>query len=220
MANKSITELPSPKMVFKVSFLRYIIKANTHEKTFNVSRFGNSPNIGGYKNELKTSSYLGKKKSHTCGHIKIPLTLLLYFTEFLPSLPLTRTCSSISLLPSLIDCFILLSFSFSLSLYIYIYPTLLHVQDVIQRQFLMRSLTGLLSEFFLLRDRLPYQGQRSSSTQLFNNSWREISWIQTFPKSISAMCNTVSSMIWTRVAVSISHEIIITLLEKYSLISC
>ena len=56
---------------------------------------------------------------------------------------------------------------------------------------------------------LPHQGWRIQSALLFTQSWREINWIHTFPKGISAMWNEMqsfSSRIWTRVAVCISYD--------------
>ena len=42
---------------------------------------------------------------------------------------------------------------------------------------------------------------------LFNNSWRENNWMHTFPKGISTHeMQTVSSRIWTRLAVWISYD--------------
>ena len=40
---------------------------------------------------------------------------------------------------------------------------------------------------FLLLDWLQYKDKRSQSTRLFTLSWKENSWIYTFPKGISDM---------------------------------
>ena len=45
---------------------------------------------------------------------------------------------------------------------------------------------------FLLQDKLPHQGWRTQSAQLFTHSWRENNWIHTFPKGINAMWNAIS----------------------------
>ena len=48
-------------------------------------------------------------------------------------------------------------------------------------------------------------GRRTQSVLLFAHSWRENSWIHTFPKGISEM-QSVWSRIWTRIVVSISYD--------------
>ena len=40
---------------------------------------------------------------------------------------------------------------------------------------------------FLLLEQLPYQGYRAQSALLFTYSWKENSWMNTFPESFSAM---------------------------------
>ena len=62
---------------------------------------------------------------------------------------------------------------------------------------------------FCLLDLLPYQGWRTQSALLFTHSWRENNWIHTFPKGIILVpceMQSVSSRIWTRVAVSNSCD--------------
>ena len=57
---------------------------------------------------------------------------------------------------------------------------------------------------FLLLDQLPHQGWRTQSALLFTHSWRENNWIHTFP--MLCEMQSVSSRIWTCVAVSISND--------------
>ena len=54
---------------------------------------------------------------------------------------------------------------------------------------------------------LPHQGWRIKSVLLFTHSWGENNWIHTFP-TVLVLCEmqSVSSGIWTRVAVSISYD--------------
>ena len=62
--------------------------------------------------------------------------------------------------------------------HLYIYPTPPLGLDVTQDQFLKRRFP---SRYF------PKQDQKTQSTQLLVNSWRENNWIHTFPKGFSAM---------------------------------
>ena len=93
---------------------------------------------------------------------------------------------------------------------IYIYvciSTLLHEQDATQSQFFMRSLTGLNSEFsFSLTVCLTKVKEPSLPYYLRIAGGRIIGFIP-FPK-VLALCEmqTVSSRIWTQVAVSISND--------------
>ena len=48
-----------------------------------------------------------------------------------------------------------------------------------------------IQNFFLLLDWLSYLGKITKSAQLFTHNWRENSWINTFPKGISTMWNTI-----------------------------
>ena len=67
----------------------------------------------------------------------------------------------------------------------------------------MRSLTGFNSEFSFWTSCHP----KPSLPNHFTQSWREDSWIHTFPKCISTRRNTNSFVqVWTRVAVSISYD--------------
>ena len=65
-------------------------------------------------------------------------------------------------------------------MYTYILPS--HKKDMTQGQFQV--------EFNRFKFSLPspkFCGQRAMSAALFTHSWRENTWIHTFPKSISAM---------------------------------
>ena len=61
-----------------------------------------------------------------------------------------------------------------------------------QRQFFKRSLTGLNSEFSLSYNNYPPQAEKPSLPYYLPIARGRINWIQTFPKGISAMWNTIS----------------------------
>ena len=80
-------------------------------------------------------------------------------------------------------------------IYIYIYThTYIHTQashheQEVTRSIFLSRIKQVQIQFFHLLHWLPYQGQRAQSAQQFTHSWREDSWIYTFPKGISAMGN-------------------------------
>ena len=64
-----------------------------------------------------------------------------------------------------------------------------------------------MNSVFLLLNLLLHQGWRTQFVLLFSHSWRENNWIHTFPR-VLVLCEmqSVSSRIWTRVAVSIYYD--------------
>ena len=68
-----------------------------------------------------------------------------------------------------------------------VFPTLLHEQDVTLSQCFKQNLRDFKFKVFILLDWFPYQGQRAQSALLFTHSWRENSWMHTFPRGVSAI---------------------------------
>ena len=75
------------------------------------------------------------------------------------------------------------------------------------RSIFKRCLTGLNSEFFLLLDLLPHQGWRTSLPYYLPIAGGRLIGFIPFPR-VLVLCEmqSVSSSIWTRVAVSISYD--------------
>ena len=65
-------------------------------------------------------------------------------------------------------------------------------KNVTQGQFFYMEINRFEFRVFFLLDQLSYQGQKYSLPYYFTHSWREMSWIHTFPKVINAIWNANS----------------------------